>query len=274
MRDLNNETMEHVKKNDLEYLQFKKLNEYNIKHCITTRLGGVSQKDLYSLNLSFNVGDDKENVLKNYEIICKELGIDYKDLILSKQVHNTNIRIVDKSNCGEGITKPIEVSENDAVMTNIGSVPLITFYADCVPIMFFEPQKRVIAMAHSGWKGTIAEISKKTISKMIEVYGINPNNLVCGIGPSIAKCCFEVRDDVARIFLEKYKNNEEIVCKNKNNLYNINLVEVIKNQLVESGALEKNIVISNICTVCNSDILYSHRATKGKTGRFGAIMTL
>ena len=195
-------TLDIITKDGLTYIQFPRLTACNaVKHIFSTRIGGVSSGDYGSMNLSFNRGDSRENVLKNYEILCGAAGIDINDLVLSRQTHTSNVRTVTESDCGTGIFKD-SFTDVDGLITNRPGVALVTQYADCTPLLFCDPVKRVIATSHSGWRGTVKQIGAVTVRKMIEEFGCRPENIIAGIGPCIGQCCYEVDDIVINAFRE------------------------------------------------------------------------
>lgn len=241
-----------------------------VKHCFTTRCGGVSENEYKSLNLRMNCDDKKENILKNYKIICDEIDVNFENLVFSNQVHCDTIYTVGKEDMGNGITKPQKFDGADGLITNVPGVPLIVFAADCVPVFFLDKKRRVIALVHSGWKGTVAGISEKCVKKMQAEFGSEPEDILAAIGPSIGVCHFEVGDEVAEVFREKF--GESVLEKHEK--YHVNMQKAIENGLVQNGILPENIINANICTYCNSDLLFSHRKTNGKRGVLAAIMEL
>lgn len=260
-----------INKNGLSYYTIDSFeNTGLVKHCFTTRLGGVSNNEYKSLNLRINCDDKKENILKNFEIICNAIDINYKNLVFSNQVHDDKIYTVTKDDFGNGLLKPNRFESADALICAQSGVPIITFYADCVPLYFLDVKNRVIALSHSGWKGTVKNIASKTIKKMIAEFNSSPSDILCAIGPSIGEYHFEVGEDVFEIF----KNYEFGVTKKRENKLFVNLQKTIENQLLASGIKNENIEVANICTYCNSDLLFSHRKTNGKRGSLAAIMEL
>lgn len=255
-------------------LQYFTIDEFEktglVKHCFSTRCGGVSENEFKSLNLRMNSGDKIENILQNYKIICDEIGINFEDLVFSKQVHDDKIYIVGKNDCGNGITKPQKFESADALMTGEAGVPLAVFGADCVPVYFLDTKKRVIALAHSGWKGTVLRIAEKTVSKMIKEFSSNPEDILVAIGPSIRVCDFEVGDEVADIFRSEF--GESVL--EKHNKYHVNMQKAIKLQLEGVGVPDKNITDSGICTYCNPDLFFSHRKTGDRRGVMAALMEI
>ncbi len=241
-----------------------------VRHCFTTRMGGVSSGEFSSMNLRMNCDDDKNNIKKNFLIICDEIGVNFENLVFSNQVHGDIIYDVEQKDKGNGITKPNRLKSADGLITSESGIPLVTFYADCVPLFFLDPEKKVIALSHSGWRGTVKNIAAKTVNKMVRDYSSKPSDILAAIGPSIGECHFEVSDEVAEIF----EDTEGGVTKKVNDKYYVNLQKTIENQLISSGIEEKNLTVANICTYCNSDLLFSHRKTNGKRGSLAAIMEL
>lgn len=260
-----------IDSNGLMYYKIDSFEETGlVKHCFTTRMGGVSKNEYSQLNLRFNCSDDKNNVMRNFEIICNEIGVDYRKLVLSKQVHEDIIYDVTAVDTGNGITKPNKLESADGLICAAANIPIVTFFADCVPLFFLDKKERVIALSHSGWKGTVKNIAAKTVNKMINSYNSKSENILCAIGPSICVDCFEVGDEVADIF----KSMKNGVVARYNDRYHVDLQRTVYNQLLESGIPVKNITNAGICTFENSDLLFSHRKTNGKRGNMAAIMQL
>lgn len=272
---LNSKTLNVIEKGNLKYIKFPKIEKCGItRHLFSTRHGGVSKGDTASMNLSFNRGEPREDTLKNYEILCGAEGIDIKNLVLSKQTHTNNVICVTKDDCGTGIFKP-SFSDIDGLITNESGVALVTQYADCTPLLFCDPVKKVIATSHAGWRGTVKLIGKVTVEKMVENFGCNPKDIIAGIGPCIKKCCYEVDGPVYNEFIKiPFFNLKEILTEKPNGRYMLDLVEANRQILINSGILPENIDCSDICTCCNCDDMHSHRATGGKRGNLAAIIQL
>lgn len=261
---------------DVPYLTYKKLDDIScIRHAFSTRLGGVSGGEFTSMNLSFGRGDSDANVHENYRRLCKAAGFLYESLTASKQIHETVVRRVSGENRGVGIRKPADMPSVDALVTNDHNVTLVTYYADCTPVFFVDPKVKAIGLAHAGWRGTVGEISKKVVEKMTADFGTNPSDLICAIGPVIGKCCYEVSLDCAGEFTRLFGADSPVITKTDNpDKFMIDLALANKLVLVDSGVKEENIVISDLCTRCNSDLLWSHRATGGKRGTMSAFMQI
>lgn len=257
----------------------------------STKKGGVSKGIYESMNLSFNRGDDEALVRKNYEIITNVLGVEYDSVVMSDQTHTVNVRRVTKADRGLGLTRAKEFFDTDGLITNAEGVTLVTFFADCVPLYFVDTVNRAIGLSHSGWRGTINEMGKVTLLRMNEEFGTNPKDVVCAIGPSICQDCYEVSEDVAIKFIDKFGEDSGVVteqklyyerlklCQPKNDQpregkYQLNLWKANQIILEEAGVLSENISVTNVCTCCNSSLLFSHRATQGKRGNLAAFLAL
>lgn len=261
---------------DVGYITFPILEQFDfVRHAFSTKLGGVSSNEFSSMNLSFNRGDSEENVIENYHRLCEAIGVGFDTLVASSQDHHTNIRVVGQKDRGVGIWKKQDMQSVDGLVTNEKGVTLVTYYADCTPIYFLDPEKKVIGLAHAGWRGTVGQICSNMIEKMITEYGCNTKNIICVIGPAIGPCCYEVDEPVYGEFaMLSHLDPEKFTSPKGDNKYMIDLWETNKRILLDAGVREKNIVISGVCTKCNSDILFSHRATNGKRGGMVAIMSL
>ena len=258
------------------YLTYNSLSKIDfITHAFSIRLGGVSDGEFASMNLAFNRGDSEENVIENYKLICKSAGFEFESLVASAQDHNTFVRAVSSEDKGVGIYKPRDIQSVDALITNEKGVTLVTYYADCTPLFFVDTEKKAIGLAHAGWRGTVGRIGKKVIEKMTLLYGTEPSNLVCAIGPAISKCCYEVDKPCAENFLAlDGLETDKFVYKKSNEKYIVDLLEANRQILVASGVKSENIIVSDLCTACNSDLLWSHRATKGHRGTMSAFMCI
>ena len=264
-----------IENGDLVYITFPSLCVEGIKHGFSTRLGGVSDGIFSTMNLSFSRGDNENAVLNNYKIICDAIGVDYKKCVLSKQTHTTNIRVVSPDDIGKGIIKERDFDDVDGLITNIPGVTLVTQYADCVGLLFYDPVKQVVAASHAGWRGTVNEIGRLTVEKMQAAFGCNPADILTAIAPSIGKCCFEVDKPVYDEFI-KLKNIDlsDIIDDKGNGKYNIDLWECNRQILLSAGILPQNITITDLCTKCHPAVFFSHRATLGKRGNLAAFICL
>ena len=251
------------------------LREDGVVAAMTTRIGGVSKGRYATMNMSFSNGDKEENVLQNYKTVCKELNIDYKKLGLSHQTHTTNIRTVTQNDIGKGIVQKRDYENVDGLITDIKGVGLVTQFADCIPLLFYDRVKKVIAASHAGWRGTVWEIGLKTVNKMVLEFGCNKKDILAVIAPGICKDCYEVDDKVVNE-LKKIKDIDfSLMLKEKGNgKYQLDLCECNRQILLKAGVLKENIFVTNHCTNCNSNIFHSHRATLGSRGNLATVIAL
>lgn len=273
-------TMVQVKKAEVEYLQFQGLSQIGcIKHVFSTRIGGVSDGMFSSMNLSFTRGDDPDKVFQNFSRIASLFEADCEQFVLSDQTHTDHIHVVTRTDAGNGLTKELPYQDIDGLITNEKGLILSTFYADCVPLYFVDPVHKAIGLCHSGWKGTVFKIGKKTIEAMTREYGTNPADVYAAIAPSICQSCYEVSEDVIIAVNEAFCNVptsrlSDFYYAKENGKYQLNLHEVCKEAMLEAGVLESHIEMTDICTCCNPDYLFSHRASQGKRGNLGAFLML
>lgn len=274
-------TMELREHEGLKYLVFPKIEELGIvDHLFSTRLGGVSTGHFSECNLSYTRGDVKENVDENYRRISRALGHgnDLNDFVCSFQTHTTNIRVVTDKDRGKGSARIRDYTDIDGLITNVPGIILGTFHADCPPVYFIDPVNKAIGLSHSGWKGTVGKISKYTIDKMHENYGTQSQDLICAIGPSICGECYEIRSDVALKFKEAFTGDEleseHILVPYPDDKYRLYLWNAIRLTLLQCGVPKENIIVTDICTRCNPDLLFSHRVHHEDRGNLCAFLSL
>lgn len=270
-----NTTKLNIKKG-VPYISFRALDQLPwLKNGFSTRYGGVSTDYLSSLNLGFGRGDLEENVVKNHEIIAEAIGFSPSSIVSSHQTHTTNVKIVTKDDCGKGIYQPRDYENVDGMITNEPGITLATYYADCVPLYMVDTKNRAIGLSHSGWRGTVEKMGKVTIALMQKTYGTNPKDVVACIGPSICQDCYEIGDDVAKEFKKVFCDNiHEILLEKENGKYQLNLWKCNELIFKEAGVPLENIQVTDICTCCNPETLYSHRGHNGKRGNLAAFLTL
>lgn len=257
-------------------LRFPVLEETGVvEHCFTTRLGGVSEGIYTSMNLSFTRGDKEEAVQENYGRIAQCMGASKDAFVCSDQTHTTNVKKATKEDAGCGVTRPKTYQDVDGLITNVPGLVLSTFFADCVPLYFVDPVHRAIGMSHSGWRGTVGRMGRATILAMGQEYGTKPEDLICAIGPSICKDCYEVSEDVAEAFAVEFKGQEEKILEARGNgKYQLDLWKANEIVLLEAGVKKSHLAVTNLCTCCNPELLFSHRASHGKRGNLGAFLRL
>lgn len=261
----------------VEYLSYPLIEKTGIvTHGFSTRIGGVSEGVCSTMNLSFARGDKEEAVRENFRRMAHALGVEPGDMVCSKQTHTTNVRVVTEEDRGKGITKSLDYTDVDGLITNVPGLCLATFYADCVPLFFVDPVHRAIGLSHSGWRGTVGKIGKVTVEMMQKEYGTNPKDVIAAVGPSICQDCYEVSEDVIEQFRENFdkKDWEKLFYRKENGKYQLNLWNANEIVFAEAGIQREHMAITNVCTCCNPQVLFSHRASHGKRGNLGAFMAI
>ena len=269
--------MQVKENNGVTYLTYPSFEQFpDIVHCFSTRLGGVSQGIFSSMNLSFTRGDEENAVKDNYRRLSAAVGFSLEDIVTSDQTHTTNVQLVGAEDRGKGVTRPRTYKDVDGMITNVPGVVLCTFYADCVPLYFVDPVHKAVGLAHSGWRGTVGKIGKVTIEKMAEQFGSDPEEIFTAIGPSICQDCYEVSGDVIEKFKEAFdeKDWDNLFYRKNNGKYQLDLWKANESVFRESGICKEHIAVTNVCTHCNSKILYSHRETGDKRGNLCAFLAL
>lgn len=239
----------------------------SVTQAVFTRRGGVSPAPWQSLNLGGSVGDDPAHVAANRIHIFDALGRDRASIHDVWLVHGTDIVYADAPRSLE--THP---ERADIILTDNPEVSLFMRFADCVPLLFHDPQKRVIGISHAGWMGTVKGVAKTTVEAMQARYGSNPKDIVAGIGPSIGVDHYEVGEDVVSQFREKHSKDMEHIIQTRDGRTYLDLWAANRIQLQNAGV--EQVQVSGVCTACHLDDWFSHRAEKGKTGRFGVLMAL
>ena len=264
-------------KNGVLYVTFPLLDaEEAFVHGFSTRLGGVSEGDLSSMNLSFTRGDDPERVRENYRRIAAAIGFDENRLVLTHQTHTNHVRIVTEEDAGKGYTRERDYTDVDGLVTDVPNLVLATFYADCVPLFFIDPVHKAIGLSHSGWRGTASDIAAVTVKTMQSEYGTRPEELLVGIGPSICQDCYEVSEDVIDEFRASYEEKLwPCLYQGKGNgKYQLNLWEACRQNLLRAGVLPERIEVTDLCTCCNPQLFFSHRASGGKRGNLAGFLMI
>nr|WP_296265531.1 peptidoglycan editing factor PgeF [uncultured Merdimonas sp.] len=263
--------LEERVENGVPYLVYPMLEKTGVvKHGFTTRLGGVSKGYCSTMNISTTRGDDPEAVEENKRRLAGAIGVRVEDMTFTHQTHTVNVAVVREEDRGR------RFMETDGMVTDVPGICLVTFYADCVPLYLVDPVRKVIGLSHSGWRGTVNRMGQVTLEKMQEVYGTDPKDVVAAIGPSICQDCYEVSEDVIDRFKDSFsrKDWKDLFYRKENGKYQLNLWRA--NELVfwEAGILPEHIAVTNLCTHCNPDILFSHRTTGDKRGNLSALLAL
>jgi YfiH family protein len=251
----------------LRYYQFDLFHDQPIFHAVLTRRGGCSQAPFDSLNTGGTVGDDPEAVLENHRLIYHKLGFPFDSRFDVWQVHGTRI-------LSAVAPRPVGAphSQADGILTDKIGITLFMRFADCVPLLFFDPHKQVIGIAHAGWQGTSRKIARQAVVAMGERYGSRPGDILAAIGPSICQECYPVGDEVFQAFLDGFGANADRFFDHRGDARYLDLWQANQVTLREAGVSE--IETAGLCTACHLEDWYSHRAERGRTGRFGVLLTL
>ncbi|HBS44920.1 MAG TPA: peptidoglycan editing factor PgeF [Paenibacillus sp.] len=267
-----------------ETLMLLHLEPWRVKHKeitagFTGRQGGAGKKPYDSLNCAFHVGDAPEDVLTNRRALAEALDFKPEAWTCGEQTHGAEIAVVREADRGRGQKDRTSAFQaTDGLLTDVPGVFLTSFYADCVPLYFYDPVHQVVGLAHAGWKGTVGQIAAAMVSKMETIYGSHPQDIIAAIGPSIGACCYEVDDyvmeHVHRLegdlskptgtagILELYRTSDT-----DENKYMLNLKEMNRRIMIKAGILPTHIECTSWCTSCNQDLFFSYRKENGVTGR-------
>ncbi|MBN1313429.1 MAG: peptidoglycan editing factor PgeF [Anaerolineae bacterium] len=253
----------------LVFYQFETLSDHSaINHGLFTRLGGISEAPFDTLNVGSTVGDDPARVRANRERMASAMAFSEPDTRTTWQVHGIDVLVARRDEVP--VWPPPKA---DAIITAEHGVPLVMRFADCVPLLFFDPINRIAGLAHAGWRGTLSGIGPVTVQAMSETYGCRPQDIIVGIGPSIGPCCYEVGTEVVAEVQEAFGDAKHLVLPSTNGGGDRLDLWAANAQALRSAGVEQ-IEMACICTACNTHEFYSHRAEKGRTGRFGAVLKL
>lgn len=241
----------------------------------STRMGGVSPGAYDSLNLGLHVGDRDELVRENRRRFLAGFDANLEDTVCCQQVHGSRVSHIDKTDRGRGAcTLDTAIADCDALITNQPGIYLLSFYADCVPVYFYDPLNRAIGIAHCGWQGTMAGIVLETLEAMRKEYQTVAEQAEIFIGPGIGACCFYIQKDLVRHVHAELGHLHDIISEDAEGLVTWDLQETNRQLLVAGGVREDNISVCKICTSCHPEWFYSHRREHGNTGRMGALLGL
>jgi len=252
--------------NGLRYYQFESLPVSRVLHGVFTRLGGVSQGPFASLNLGITVGDDRTAVMENRERFYAAVRVDPSTAVRTIQVHGSRVAAVGPTDVA------VMQAATDGLVTATPNLPLVMAFADCTPIMLYDPKRQVVGIVHAGWRGTVAGVGQAAIQQMQDAFGCHPADIRAAIGPSIGPCCYEVGADVVDAVVKVFGRTDALFQTGKRDRPHLN--QWAANELALRQAGVTQIEQAETCTACHVDEFYSHRAQAGRTGRFGAIIML
>lgn len=279
IRKNENDSIRLNQEGEVPYFYFPVLqNTGLVHHGFSTRLGGVSSGEFATMNFNLTRGDDPANVEENFRRFCGAIGCDWDKAVLSHQTHTVNVEVVtaDMVTPGRTMMEKKPFVHVDGLITDVPEAVLVTSFADCVPLFFLDPVRHVIGLSHSGWRGTVNRMGAVTVDRMKEVYGCRPEEILACVGPSICSDCYEVGPEVAEEFRAAFPSQEadQILHKNAAGKYQLDLWKANELILLHAGISGEHMAVTNVCTCCNPDLLFSHRYTKGKRGNLSAFLSL
>ena len=268
----------NVERGGVPYLSFKALEDTGmVINGFSTRLGGASKGRFATMNFSYSRKDDPADVLENFTRMADTLGVERDRMVVSYQTHTTNVRRVTREDEGKGVIRERDYRNVDGLITDVPGITLVTFYADCVPLYLVDPVHHAIGLSHSGWRGTVRRMGQVTMDAMKEAFGTRPEDVTACIGPSICRDCFEVGEEVAEAFADAFdpKYRDALYRANaKPGKYQLDLWKANEIIFQEAGVPKEQIHTTNICTMCNSDYLFSHRRVGEERGNLAAILSI
>lgn len=247
-----------------------------VHHGFSVRQGGVSVGPYATMNLSFTLGDARENVLQNYERMAQALEVNRDSMTSVWQAHTNNVKVVGALDMGKGIMGPKDRSEIDGMVTNLYGVTLVTLHADCLPLYFLDPVNHAIGLAHSGWRGTKQAIGIRTMETMEKAFGSNREDLLVCIGPGIGRSAFEVGMEVVEAFTELLgeERASQVILPLQNGKALLDLTLTNEMLFLEAGVLRDHLVSTDLCTFQRPDLFFSHRRDGSNRGSMAAFLQL
>jgi len=262
--------LQRVADNGLVYYQFESLLPFAsndvLRHGVFTRLGGVSAPPFATLNTGSTVGDAPAAVLENRRRICRALDVAPEAVATGFQVHGTQVALIGPQD--RGCVQPAI----DILLTDRPGIPLMQRFADCVPLLLYDPLQPALGLAHAGWRGTVQQVALTAVRAMTQAFGSRPETIIAGVGPSIGPCCYQVGPEVAAQVRNTFRNDSESLLTQHGDRHHLDLWQANRRQLEIAGV--RQIEVAGLCTACRTDEFFSHRAEKGRTGRFGLLAVL
>ena len=254
-------------KNGLLFYQFACLARHaRVQHAVCTRLGGRSLGAFGALNVGSLVGDDPAAVQANHELIYDCLGLAESAVVTARQVHGAHVATVGHSDGGTVIPS------TDALISNEPGLALLLRFADCVPVVLYDPQRQAIGLVHSGWRGWVGGVVSNAVAALHSAFGCRPADLLAAVGPAIGPCCYEVGPDVIAAVQQIAGTRTDLLCTQPSGAVHFDLPRAVRWHLQHSGV--EQIEDSGLCTACHTDEFFSHRAAGGHTGRFAVLVGL
>lgn len=259
--------MKTIEDDDLLYFRFGELPENGVvRHAIYSRRGGISQAPFASLNLSMSVPDERERVYANRRRVYGLYGRDTDSVVHAHLVHGAEVARVTQADNG------VWVKHVDGLITDQPGCVLTMNFADCAPILLYDPRRKAIGLGHAGWRGTVVDLPGAMVRAMTEQFGSDPADLLAAVGPCIGPCCYEVGNEVIEAVQGAFTRPDDLLRQNGSSRSHFDLPEANRRNLAAAGVA--GIEMSGLCTACHTDLFFSHRAERGRTGRFGVVIAL
>lgn len=262
-------------KEPMEAVSFSLFQGAGVTAVVSARRGGVAAAPFHSLNMSFAVGDKAEAVRENRRRFLSYLNIPAEDLVCARQVHGAHIEVVSSADRGRGVGEfETALPDCDGLATDTAGLPLALLFADCTPLLFWDPHHRAVGVAHGGWRGTVGDIAGEMVRLMAQRFGTPPEDLLVGIGPAIGPCCFEVGAEVVDAFAHRFgpRDMEALVRRRSGGKYLLDLPEANRRLLLRAGVAPDHVEVCGLCTYCREDLFFSYRKAGGRTGRHMAVI--
>lgn len=245
-----------------------------VAHGFATRLGGVSTGPYAQLNLGITRPDERAAVRENYHRFCAAIGADVTSLVMTHQVHEDTIRQATRADVLDDLLDPLDY-QADGLLTNQPDLCLTIYYADCIPVLLYDPVHRAIAAVHSGWRGTSLGIAPQAVAKMTALYGSDPGDILAAIGPGIGPCCFETHDDVPSAMVQRLGEDILSHCVPlAHGKFSVDLKGIIHWQLTQAGLADGHVDTLSLCTACHPELYWSHRKMGDQRGNHAAMLQL
>ncbi len=252
---------------ELHYFRFDELPDNGVaRHAVFSRRGGVSAAPFASLNMSMSVPDERDRVYANRRRVYGLFGRDTDTVVHAHLVHGADVARVTQADNG------VWVEHVDGLITDESGCVLSMNFADCAPVFLYDPRRRAIGLGHAGWRGTVVDLPGAMVRAMNEQFGSDPADLVAAVGPCIGPCCYEVGDEVIDRVRAAFDAPDELLRANGGPRPHFDLPEANRRNLSAAGV--SHIELAGVCTACRTDLFFSHRAEKGRTGRFGTVFAL
>lgn len=257
------------------FIRFRSLEVDGLIHAVTTRAGGVSPAPLDTLNMSWARPDDPAHVLENRRRVCAALEISLDRIVQAGQIHNVGVRVVGAEDAGRGAgTRATVLPPSDGLVTDVPNLYLLACFADCVPLLFYDPRRPAVGVAHAGWRGTVLGMAAEMVQAFATHFGTPAAELRVVIGPSIGPCCYQVGPEVIGATRSALPGQGELFSHAQGDTAHLDLWQANRAFLLKAGVRPEHIETSGLCTMHHASDFFSHRASGGETGRFAAIIGL